>query len=697
MYEDEEEIEEVMEPEDTDSFAIKDITDGDEDTAAGRISTVVYEKFHRAKTKRLADEQRWLQAYRNYRGKYGPDTQFTESEKSRVFIKVTKTKVLAAYGQLIDVLFGGDKFPIGISPSPIPEGIEESVHFDVQPQQQKPEEDTSLKPGETYREFRDRVGPLENKLKPLEKDIKSGPGGQGQITLHPAEVAARKMEKQIHDQLEESNASKELRGTAFECVLLGTGLMKGPFVVDKEYPKWDPETGEYKPVIKTVPKVSSVSVWNAYPDPDATNMGDCEYFIERHKLARSAIRGLKRRPHFRPDAIDKAIEYGERYIQEWWENEIDDDQMSVEERFEVLEFWGFLDTDQVREYGVTIPSKFKDQEQVSVNVWICNGVVLRLVLNPYTPSYLPYYAVPYELNPYSFFGIGVAENMEDTQLLMNGFMRMAIDNAALSGNLLIEVDESALVPGQDLTVYPGKVFRRQAGAPGQAIFGTKYPNVSNENMQMFDKARQLADESTGMPSFAHGQTGVSGVGRTSSGISMLMSAANGAIRTVVKNLDDYLLMPMGEALFRFNMQFNFDKGIVGDLQVKARGTESLMANEVRSQRLMQFLSVVQNPILAPFAKMDYIIEEIAKSMDLDPEKVVNNMADAAIQARMMQQFQAQVEPQGQQGQTPGGPPPVSDTSGGANGNIGVGSAPVTNEQGFSGVPQATGQQQTPLG
>ena len=45
----------------------------------------------------------------------------------------------------------------------------------------------------------------------------------------------------------------------------------------------------------------------------------------------------------------------------------------------------------------------------------------------------------------------------------------------------------------------------------QAIFGTKFPNVAGENMQLFDKARVLADESTGFPSFAHGQTGIQGV------------------------------------------------------------------------------------------------------------------------------------------------------------------------------------------
>lgn len=246
-----------------------------------------------------------------------------------------------------------------------------------------------------------------------------------------------------------------------------------------------------------------------------------------------------------------------------------------------------------------------------------------------------------------------------------------------------------------MSIYPGKIFRRDGGAPGQAIFGTKFPNVSNENMQMFDKARQLADESTGFPSFAHGQTGVSGVGRTASGISMLMSAANGSIRTVVKNFDDYLLSPLGKALYHFNMQFDFDESIQGDLEVKAEGTESLMANEVRSQRLMQFLGIVQNPVLAPFAKMDYILREIARSMDLDPDKVANSMAAAAIQAEMLKTFQAEnpqaVPPGGPQAGAPDGAQ-AADTQGSGGGQVGTGNVPTPGESGFSannqgGVPQ----------
>jgi len=286
-------------------------------------------------------------------------------------------------------------------------------------------------------------------------------------------------------------------------------------------------------------------------------------------------------------------------------------------------------------------------------------------------------------------------------------MRMAVDNAVLSGNLLIEVDETNLVPGQDLSVYPGKVFRRQGGAPGQAIFGTKFPNVAGENLQLFDKARQLADESTGFPSFAHGQTGVSGVGRTASGISMLMGAAAGSIKSVIKNVDDYLLKPLGDGLFQFNMQFSFDKEIKGDLEVKARGTESLMANEVRSQRLMQFIQVTSNPALAPFAKMDYIITEIARSLDLDPEKVVNNMGDAAIQAEMMKAWQA-TQPQPQQAPQQGAPAGANpaDQTGAGGGTIGTGVAPGPQEQGFTGneqqpaeggAAQGAGQQPPPMG
>ena len=690
---------------DEDSIALEDTEESQiADATVSGIIPFVMEKYQRAEDYRNNDEERWLRSYRNYRGLYGSDVQFTEAEKSRVFIKVTKTKTLAAYGQIVDVLFAGNKFPISIEPTILPEGIAKDVSFDPKlPEQlqQGNEMDSpygfegdgkDLPAGATEKDLLERLGPLQEKLKDitgLKEEVGKTPSS---VTISPSMIAAKNMERQIMDQLQESGATKQLRSTAFEMSLFGTGVMKGPFAVDKEYPNWD-EEGQYSPVFKTVPSTSHVSVWNFYPDPDAANMDEAQFVIERHKMSRSQLRALKKRPYFRGTVIDDVVAEGESYIKKYWEDDLADyAPENYVERFEVLEYWGMCDTEMLNENEIEIPKELKEFDELQANIWICNGRLIRMVLNPFKPAKIPYMAAPYELNPYSFFGVGLAENMDDTQTLMNGFMRMAVDNAVLSGNLLIEVDETNLVPGQDLSVYPGKVFRRQGGAPGQAIFGTKFPNVSGENLQLFDKARQLADESTGLPSFSHGQTGVTGVGRTASGISMLMNAASGSIKTVIKNVDDYLLKPLGEGLFRFNMQFNFNPDIRGDLEVKARGTESLMANEVRSQRLMQFLQVASNPALAPFAKFQYVIREIAKSMDLDPDKVTNNMDEAAIQAELMKQFQAPATPEGQpqQGQPPAGADPM-DPTGAGGGTIGTGVAPTPGEQGFTGVPQQSGQ------
>jgi len=673
--------------EDTDQSSI-------DDYKTNNIIPYIEGRYKRAEDYRQQDEERWLDSYRNYRGIYGPDVQFTEAEKSRVFIKVTKTKTLAAYQQIESIMFANNKFPLTVDPTELPEGVVADVSFDpAEPEQTKESDvDKEVTPygfkgdgkefpkGATSKTLGEMLGPLTDKLKEID-GLKNGIGmTPTSVTFSPAMVAAKKMQKKIQDQLEESNASKHLRNTAFEMALFGTGVMKGPFAVDKEYPQWDDE-GNYDPIIKTVPQVSHVSVWNFYPDPDANNMDEAQYVIERHKMSRSQLRQLKRRPYFRNNVIDDAIALGENYNKESWEDDLSDyaPEYGIE-RYEVLEYWGTVDVSMLEEQAVDIPPELSEVDELQANVWICNGKLLRMVINPFKPARIPYHAAPYELNPYSFFGVGIAENMNDTQTLMNGFMRMAVDNAVLSGNLLIEIDETNLVPGQDLSLYPGKVFRRQGGAPGQAIFGTKFPNVSGENLQLFDKARVLADESTGFPSFAHGQTGVTGVGRTASGISMLMGAAQGSIKSVVKNIDDYLLRPLGEGLFRFNMQFDFDPDIKGDLEVKARGTESLMANEVRSQRLTQFMQIAAQPSLAPFTKFPYIIREIAKSLELDPDKVTNNMNEAALQAEIMKGFQ-QEQPAPEEGQ------PQADPSGAGGATIGTGGVPAPGQQGFTGNEQ----------
>ena len=110
------------------SLAFEDVDENSNaDSDVGEIVSFVKSKYRKAETARRGDEERWIQGYRNYRGLYSPEVQFTSTEKSRVFVKTTKTKVLAAYGQLVEVLFGGNKFPLSINPTVLPDGVADTV------------------------------------------------------------------------------------------------------------------------------------------------------------------------------------------------------------------------------------------------------------------------------------------------------------------------------------------------------------------------------------------------------------------------------------------------------------------------------------------------------------------------------------------------------------------------------------------
>ncbi len=714
-----------------------------EEEVISNLVAQINSRFQQCETTREDDEDRWLQAFHNYRGRYFKNVAFRDHEKSRVFVKVTKTKVLAAYGQLIDVLFGANKFPLTIQETRVPEGIDKYAHLNPLKEQMGmnqneqptpgiegnmdytpgepimqqsngglgfPGDGNDLAPGATFGSLNNdaNLGSLEKEYE--DADLTSGPAPSPEMPqIKPAQIVARRLEKLILDQIEESNGSVELRSAIFEACLLGTGIIKGPFTYNKTLHKYS-NTGngrEYSPETVKVPKMEFVSIWDFYPDPNARNMEEAEFVIQRHRLNRNQVLDLANRPFFNKQAIMDCIRMGAKYNKKSWETDIDLEKSQYPDiesnRFEVLEYWGTIDAMSAREEGLELDESVDDMEEVQVNVWMIRDKVIRIVQNPFKPFRTPYQSFVYEKNPYTFFGIGVPENMDDAQQIMNGHARMAIDNLALAGNLVFDVDESALASNQTMEVFPGKIFKRQAGSPGQSIYGLKFPNTAVENMQMFDKFRQLADESTGLPSYSHGQTGVQSMTRTASGMSMLMGAASLNIKTVIKNIDDQLIKPLGEALFQWNMQFyEGDLPIHGDLEIKATGSSSLMKKEVRSQRLTMFLQTVQNPAIAPFVRMSEVIKELAHSLDLDPAEILNTKDEAEIYAKIIGQQNANkgTSPEasipgelGAMGSDGGVPPetPGANNPGNGESPIGPGNTPMPGEMEFTGQVEEPAQ------
>lgn len=674
---------------------------------------VIKERFRTAKDERYATEQRMLVAYQNYRGIYDAATVARiPPNKSQLFVKITKTKVLAAYGQVLEVLFANGKFPIGVEPTSVPEGIAEYAHVDPKSQSQPPEptspyghpgDGSELPPGATAHSL---------ELASLQSKYGSGGFVQGESPdvntmpqIEPAKEAAMNMEKVIHDQLDESHAETALRYSVFEMCLLGTGVIKGPFTKTKTVNNWvDGGKGMrpiYQPYDKLMPDNKAVSIWNFYLDPRAYTLEDAEWAIQRHPINASQVRDLSKQPDFSEIAIRKTIELGPNYEPQDFEQYLRDNtnMESKYELYEVYEYWGIMDKALAQEAGLDIGEKWSHLTQIPINAWICGDQILRLVVNPFIPARIPYQICPYEIHPYQPYGIGVAENMEDSQVAINGLARMAIDNLNLAGNIYLDVDENALVAGETFELFPGKVFRRQGGQPGQAVFGIQLPNTAPQIMQVFQQFRQFCDEETGIPSYSHGQTGVSGTTRTASGMSMLMGASALNIKTVIKNLDDYMLKPLGEAMFAWNMQFNEEDEIPvrGDLEIRARGTSALMQKEVRSQRLLTFGQVAGgNQATLALTRWSTWLKEVAESLDIEPEKLINDPQTASIYARLIGLQQGpgagggtQPGAIGTQSGAMGGPGGMAagansqDTSGSGGGNIGTGSAPGPGESGFS--------------
>lgn len=670
--------------------------------AKQRIIGLVDSSYRNARDGRVAVERKWLENLQQWRGQHSQqELESISRAKQRnpyasdVFIKITKTKATAALGQILDIVFENDKIPITVQATSISEGgVESVVHL-------TPEESAQISPygfpgdGEEVPKGADTktmLGSLSQKLEKFlqGKKVNRGPSPDPNTApvLTPADEAAYRVQKHMIDQLEESYFQRDVRRSLWECAVLGTGVMKGPMTYSQINHKWEKNkfsgVKEYNPVVLKKPRFFYVPVWNFYPDPVASRIEECRYVVERHILNNSAVSELRRYEGFDAEAIDFLLESGPNTREkEYWEDQIRDIQdTGDDQRFEVFEYWGTMDREMLVPVRELLGEDIEEGvDQFQVNAWVCRDQLLRLIINPLVPERIPYYAVPYEEHPQQIWGIAIPENMSDAQQLMNTHYRMMVDNLAFAGNCVFEVNESYLGENQDAEIYPGKVFKTN-GPPGQAVNSISFNNTSQSHMMAFDKARQVADEVTGQPSYAHGGATTTGATRTASGMSMLMSAAAGNIRQVVKNIDEYMLKPIGEALFNWNMMHNDDAETKGDVRIVAGGTSALIKREVISQRLIQYAQVVGGiPPLAMQTNWAKFGTEFVRMLGLDSDKFIADPATMQLNAELMAKASQAMQPPAQQ--------PIDQTGGG----MAPGTPQPPGEQQFSGNAPVQGMPQ----
>ena len=633
------------------------------ESLGARLSSV----FTEYKDARKETEDEWIKDLRQYQGQYEPEVLARLEEsgaRSKVFVGITRTKVMAAYSRLIDLLFQTGDIFFSISPTPIPQI---SPLLAMQMRQMAMEQVTAasgMDPALNEDLIAQRMQELEGEFVEAEKQI--------------AERAAELMTVEIEDQLAESNAEMKLKESILEACIFGSGAIKaGTVRIDKtqSYSQViNPETGQQgyalAQIEKPMPEIESVSIFDLYPDPYCTTLDDCDGLFRRHVLTKKQFRDLADLPGFDGDAIRYLLKTSRKgnHTEEQHERTrrqiagINDHGES--NRYDVLEFWGTVDGYDLEEHGIEFAEDADLADTYNACVWICGSTVLKVMLNPISGYTLPYHIFPYERAPHQFWGTGVPRMMRDSQTTMNAATRIWLDNLALSSGPMMEVNTDLLAAGEDPTdVHPWRVWLREGG-DGSMPAIRWYQPVANANglNQIVELFRRFADETTSLPSYTHGEQGKS-LNKTATGMSMLMGAANISLKSTVKNIDDFLLEPMIQSLFHFNMEFSTNEEAKGDLKVVSRGSTALIQKEVQSQRLLQFLSLVSNPTDIAVVDRTKLLRDIAQSMEIDPDEIIKSeeviqAEQAALQNQMLAQSGAS-DPMAQSpGPMGGGAPPV---------------------------------------
>jgi len=172
-------------------------------------------------------------------------------------------------------------------------------------------------------------------------------------------------------------------------------------------------------------------------------------------------------------------------------------------------------------------------------------------------------------------------------------------------------------------------------------------------MAVFDRFLNLADEITGIPRYMTGEH-VPGAGRTSSGLSMLISNAGKSIKQVINNIDNDVMTPMLERQYQRNMRYSQDPALIGDVQIQARGAMSLVVKEAEAVRKTEFLRLLlESPVAQQISGLPGIAElmrDLAGNLNANVDKIVptrESIEQMVAQQQAMQQamMQAQMQPE----------------------------------------------------
>ena len=592
-------------------------------TFASRLSKLATEQV----AKKNQVEQRWLEDIRQYHGEYNPSdlSRLRESMGSEVFVNITRNKTNAAEARLQDMLFPTDDRNWGITPTPVPELEKLSNEQSVDPQTGEP-----LDAIVVAREL-----------------------------LSQAKEKASAMQEEIDDQLTESRYQPKARDIIHDACQLGTGVVKGPVIVGRTKKRWD-TLQDGVSVLQIVealePSVERVDPWDFFPDMSATRVDEAEFFFERRRLSKKQLRDMAKLPGVLTSQVRELVKNDAKSTH-IARTHIDDirnitgiNTIGEGNKYEVWEYHGPISKSEFLDAMMGSDSEYTEEEidelddEIEAVVFFSANSVIKVVINPMDSGDRPYSVFNWETDESSIFGFGVPYLMRNPQKVINAAWRMMMDNSGLSVADQLVINRELLQPADgSWEMTPKKMWylRDKTRSVQEAFASFSTPSHQQEMANIFQMARQLADEETNLPLIAQGEQS-SHVTKTSSGMAMLMNSSNIVLRKAVKNWDDDISRPLITRFYDWNMQFNDNPNIKGDFSIDARGSGALLVREKQQENLMVYANIsASNPFFSQRRDWAGLDREIAKSLEVPYENIT--LSDAEI-AEATQAQQEQPDP-----------------------------------------------------
>ena len=456
--------------------------------------------------------------------------------------------------------------------------------------------------------------------------------------------AVERMERKMHDQLVEGGWEQEWAKFLHDLVTYPAAHFKGPIVRMRKRVQWMRTPDGWEPQSMDTPSVvfERVDPFRCYPSANSTDPQHGA-FIEHVTLSRSDLYSLMETPGFKEDAIRGALQdYGAGGLTDWLgfagverqEQNLDSQDRDKGPLLDIdaLEYHGPIRGRDLIDWGLPasdVPDIDADYEAC---VWLVGRWVIKAQLN-YDPSGTrPYFKASWEDIPGSYWGMGLADALSDVQGVVNAAVRSLVNNMGIASGPQVAVNVDRLPPGEDISaLVPWKIWQTNdgnglGGSGGGSPISFFQPEANTtELLTVIEKFYQFADDWSLIPRYMSGNDRVGGAGRTASGLSMLLNAANKGLKGVVSTIDVAVLSPLLAKLYTFNMLYDEDETLKGDAQVMARGAVSLMQLETLQLRRNEFLAATTNEfdmaIIGTEGRAE-VLREVAKGLEMDTNRVV---------------------------------------------------------------------------